>query len=86
MMVGDSLLSAMASGDEGGQVRMLEMLGNGFNEAKRYAEALAFFERAIKTSESTPDAGFPYMAYEGSQLPWPVRARFRKPETSWSRH
>src|SRR6266576_703538 len=65
MMVGDSLLSAMASGDEGGQVRMLEMLGNGFNEAKRYAEALAFFERAIKTSESTPDAGFPYMAYEG---------------------
>ncbi len=65
MMVGDSLLSAMASGDEGGQVRMLEMLGNGFNEAKRYGEALAFFERAIKTSESTPDAGFPYMAYEG---------------------
>jgi CHAT domain-containing protein len=65
MMVGDSLLSAMASGDEGGQVRMLEMLGNGFNEAKRYGEALAFFERAIKTSQSTPDAGFPYMAYEG---------------------
>jgi CHAT domain-containing protein len=64
-MVGDSLLSAMASGDEGGQIRMLEMLGNGFNEAKRYGEALAFFARAIKTSESVPDAGFPYMAYEG---------------------
>jgi CHAT domain-containing protein len=64
-MVGDALLSAMASGDEGGQVRMLEMLGNGFNEAKRYGEALAFFERAIKTSSATPDAGFPFMAYEG---------------------
>ena len=64
-MVGDSLLSAMASGDEGGQVRMLEMLGNGFNEVKRYGEALAFFERAIKISSSAPDAGFPYMAYEG---------------------
>jgi CHAT domain-containing protein len=64
-MVGDSLLTAMASGDKGGQVRMLEMLGNGFNEAKRYAEAFAFFERAIKVSSSTPDAGFPYMAYEG---------------------
>ena len=64
-MVGDSLLTAMASGDKGGQVRMLEMLGNGFNEAKRYGEALAFFERAIKVSSSTPDAGFPYMAYEG---------------------
>src|SRR6516164_3061117 len=64
-MVGDSLLTAMASGDKAGQVRMLEMLGNGFNEAKRYGEALAFFERAIKVSNSTPDAGFPYMAYEG---------------------
>jgi len=65
VMVGDALLSAKASGDVGGQVRMLEMLGNGFNEAKRYGEALAFFDRAIKTSSATPDAGFPYMAFEG---------------------
>ncbi len=64
-MVGDALLFAMASGDVGGQVRYLEMLGNGFNEAKRYGEALAFFERAIKTSRSNPDAGFPFMAFEG---------------------
>lgn len=64
-MVGDALLSAMASGDVGGQVRYLEMLGNGFNEAKRYGEALAFFERAIKTSSSNPDVGFPFMAFEG---------------------
>ncbi len=68
IMVGDSLLSAKASGDVGGQVRMLEMLGNGFNEAKRYGEALAFFERAIKTSSSTPDSGFPFMAYEGESV------------------
>jgi CHAT domain-containing protein len=65
IMVGDAFLSAKASGDVGGQVRLLEMLGNGFNEAKRYGEAQAFFERAIKTSSSNPDAGFPYMAYEG---------------------
>src|SRR6266850_2729724 len=65
IMVGDAFLSAKASGDVGGQVRLLEMLGNGFNEAKRYGEALAFFERAIKTTSSNPDAGFPFMAYEG---------------------
>ena len=64
-MVGDAVLSAMASGDVGGQVRYLEMLGNGFNEAKRYGEALAFFERAIKVSGANSDAGFPFMAYEG---------------------
>jgi tetratricopeptide (TPR) repeat protein len=65
IMVGDALLSAMASGDAGAQVRMLEMLGNGFNEAKRYGEALAFFERAIKVNMATADAGFPFIAYEG---------------------
>lgn len=65
-LVGDALLSAMASGDTGGQVRSLEMLGNGFNTVQRYAEALAFFDRAIKIATNTPDAGFPYMAFEGS--------------------
>src|SRR5208282_5171322 len=35
IMVGDALLSAMASGDVGGQVRSLEMVGNGFIEMKR---------------------------------------------------
>src|SRR5215472_15090153 len=64
--VGDFVLSAKASGDAGGQVRMLEMLGNGFNKATRFGEATAFFERAMKISSSTPDAGFPYMAYEGA--------------------
>ncbi len=67
-MVGDALLSAMASGDLGGQVRTLEMLGNGFNEVRRYGEALAFFERAIKRSRDNPDCGFPYMAYEGKGM------------------
>ena len=35
IMVGDAYLSAKASGDTANQVRLLEMLGNGFNEAKR---------------------------------------------------
>jgi len=64
-MVGDAVLSAIASGDVGEQVRALEMLGNGFNEVRRYGEALAFFDRAIKISSQNPDCGFPYMAYEG---------------------
>src|SRR3989442_6546895 len=60
-----ALLSAMASGDLGAQVRYLEILGYGFDEVKRYGEALAFFERAIKITNATPDAGFPFMAFEG---------------------
>jgi len=65
-MVGDALLSAMASGDVGAQIRYLELLGNGFAEGKRYAEAMAFFNRAIKVAKATPDAGFPFMAFEGN--------------------
>src|SRR6266581_1381159 len=64
-MVGDAVLSAMASADVGGEVRYLEILGYGFDEVKRYGEALAFFERAIKITNATPDAGFPFMAFEG---------------------
>jgi len=49
----------------GGQVRYLEMLGNGFNEPSDTGKRLRSFERAIKTSSANPDAGFPFMAYEG---------------------
>lgn len=64
-MVGRALVSATASGDTGGEVRFLEMLGNGFNTVQRYPEALAFFDHAITVSSETPDEGFPYMAFEG---------------------
>lgn len=64
-MVGEALVSAMASGDTGGEVRFLEMLGNGFNTVHRYPEALAFFDRATKVASETPDEGFPYMSFEG---------------------
>jgi CHAT domain-containing protein/Tfp pilus assembly protein PilF len=79
-MVGDAVMSAFASGDIGGQVRFLEMLGNGFNEVKRYGEALAFFDRAIKISGENPDSGFPYMAYEGKG--WTLAGE-GKPEQAW---
>jgi CHAT domain-containing protein len=64
-MVGKAVLSEIASGDVGGQVRSLEKLGDGFAEVNRDAEATAFFERAIKLSTTTADAGFPFTAYEG---------------------
>lgn len=81
-MVGDSLLSAMASGDLGGQVRALEMLGNGFNEVRRYGEALAFFDRAIKRTADNPDCGFPYMAYEGKGLAQAGEGKFDEAENT----
>src|SRR5712692_4613393 len=64
-LLGGALLSTMANGDTGGQVRFLELLGRGFEEVNRHAEALKFFERAIKLAEANQDCGLPFMGYEG---------------------
>jgi CHAT domain-containing protein/tetratricopeptide (TPR) repeat protein len=64
-LLGGALLSTMASGDTAGQIRFLELLGRGFEEVNRHAEALKFFERAIKLADADPDCGFPFMGYEG---------------------
>ena len=64
-LVGKAILSAYRTGDSASEVRLLSMLGNGFNEERRFSEALTIFKRAIATAEDTPDAGFPFMAYGG---------------------
>ena len=51
-LLGGALLSTMTSGDVAGQVRFLELLGRGFEEVNRHAEALSFFDRAIKLAEA----------------------------------
>ena len=56
----------MTNGDKGGQIRFLEMIGNGLVEVNRpFSEALMFFERAIKIAEADEDSGLPFMGYEG---------------------
>lgn len=64
-LLGGALLSTMTNGDTGGQIRFLEILGFGFDDAGRHAEALKFFERAIRLAETNPDSGLPFMGYEG---------------------
>jgi CHAT domain-containing protein len=64
-LLGGALISTMNSGDTGGQIRFLELIGNGFEEVNRHSEGLRFFERAIKLADAEPDSGLPFMAYEG---------------------
>jgi CHAT domain-containing protein len=64
-LLGGALLATMASGDVAGQIRFLELLGRGFEEVNRHAEALRFFDRAIKLADEERDSGLPFMAYEG---------------------
>jgi CHAT domain-containing protein/tetratricopeptide (TPR) repeat protein len=64
-LLGGAVLSTMTNGDTAGQIRFLELLGRGFEEVNRHAEALKFFDRAIKLAEAEPDCGLPFMGYEG---------------------
>jgi len=64
-LLGAALLSTMASGDRGGQIRFLELIGRGFDEVNRHTEALRFFDRAIKLADADKDSGLPFLAYEG---------------------
>lgn len=64
-LVGKAILSAYGTGDIGEQVRLLSLLGIGFNEERRFSEALTILNRAIAITEKTPDAGFPFLAYRG---------------------
>ena len=64
-LLGGALLSTMASGDRGGQIRFLELIGRGFEEVNRHTEALRFFDRAIKLADADKDSGLPFLAYEG---------------------
>jgi len=64
-LIGSALVHAMMYGDAGGQIRFLEMIGNGLAQERRYENALYFFNRAMRIAKDTPDVGFPFMAYEG---------------------
>src|ERR1700686_584652 len=64
-LLGGALLSTMASGDTGGQIRFLELIGRGFEEVNRHTEALRFFERASKLADTEKNSRLPVMAFEG---------------------
>lgn len=64
-LLGRAILSAFRTGDIDEQVRLLSMLGYGFNEERRFSEALIMFDRAIAIAQKIPDAGFPFLAYRG---------------------
>lgn len=64
-LVGQAILSLTAMGDKAGEARLLTMLGYGYNEVHRYAEAHWFFRQAISLMEATPDAGTPFNAAVG---------------------
>jgi len=64
-LIGHAIVTAMAEGDSGTEVRYLEIVGNGFNALNRPSEAMFLFNKAIGIANHDHDIGTPFMAYEG---------------------
>lgn len=62
-LIGKAIFSSYKTGDIDAQIRLLSMLGNGFNEEHRFPEALIILRRAVSTAQANPDAGYPFIAY-----------------------
>ncbi len=58
-----ALLSAMAAHDVGSEVKYLYAIGNGLTATKQYGDALEYLDEAIKLSQSTTGAPYPFMMY-----------------------
>ncbi len=60
-----ALVTAALEGDDGTEVRYLELVGNGMNGLNRHAEAMIFLDRAIRIAKHDGYVGTPFMALEG---------------------
>lgn len=63
MSVGNALSHAIKSGDIGGQIRYLTLIGGGLTEFGRPEQALGYLDRALQVVASTPDLADPLMTY-----------------------
>jgi tetratricopeptide (TPR) repeat protein len=61
MNVGTAVAAATAAGDAGAEIRYLTVLGIGLMRAKMYEQAFPYFDKALKISDATPDAGYPFV-------------------------
>jgi CHAT domain-containing protein len=57
--------TAKQTEDVGGQILYSSVIGNGLAELGQFAEALPWFERAVKLTAATSGAGYPFVAYQG---------------------
>lgn len=63
--LGKALKVAQSNGDLSSQVRWLTLFGHGYVQLGRPAEALDFYDRALKVASAVPELQFPVMTYVG---------------------
>jgi tetratricopeptide (TPR) repeat protein len=61
---GMALMGAHAMGDKPGEMLILAILANGLNFSKLYGQALPLADQSINLAKSTPEIGYPHVAYQ----------------------
>ena len=62
--VGSALASATAAHDAGAQIELLTELATGLIFTKLYEQSIPYLDKALQIASATPDAGYPFPAYE----------------------
>ena len=62
--VGSALASATAAHDAGAQIELLMELATGLIFTKLYEQSIPYLDKALQIASATPDAGYPFPAYE----------------------
>jgi hypothetical protein len=76
----------MTSGDTGGQIRFLELLGTGFEEVNRHAEAMRFFEKPSSSQMRTRIPGFPSWLTKEKPRLWLLQEEQTRQSGFWRTH
>ena len=63
--VSSALIEATENGDSGARIRLLSTIGLGLVQSKMYDQALSYFQKALAIANSTPEAGYQFLAHEG---------------------
>jgi CHAT domain-containing protein len=63
--VSQALKTAIATGDIGAEIRYYAAIATGMNVSGGYAQALPYFDRALKAASNHPETGFQYISIWG---------------------
>jgi tetratricopeptide (TPR) repeat protein len=78
--VGQAMMTALATGDAGAQIRYYAAIATGLHLSEEYDQAIRYFDLALNTASKHPESGFQYISYWGKAKALMALKRFQEAE------
>ncbi len=78
--VGQAMMTALARGDAGAQIRYYAAIATGLHLSEEYDQAIRYFDLALDTASKHPESGFQYISYWGKAKALMALKRFQEAE------